>query len=59
MLGFNYGLVFVGWGMAFLVPQIAGYVKVWTDSFDEAFYLSGGLLLAAVLLSRVIRPPRA
>jgi MFS transporter, OFA family, oxalate/formate antiporter len=58
-LGFNYGLVFLGWGIAFFVPQIGGYAKDLTGSLDIAFYLSGGLLLAAVLLSRFLRRPLA
>ena len=56
-LGTNYGLVFLGWGIAFLVPQAAGYIKDITGSLDNAFYLSAGLLLAGVLLSRVVRRP--
>ena len=51
-LGLNYGLVFIGWGIAFFIPQIAGYIKDATGSLDYAFYLSGGILVAAVLLSR-------
>ena len=58
-LGFNYGLVFIGWGIAFFVPQAAGYIKDLTGSLDYAFYLSGGLLLAAVLVSRLLRRPLA
>ncbi len=56
-LGLNYGLVFVGWGIAFFVPQLAGYIKDAFGSLDLAFYLSGGLLLSAVLVSRTIRRP--
>jgi OFA family oxalate/formate antiporter-like MFS transporter len=56
-LGFNYGLVFLGWGIAFFVPQAAGYIEVVTGSLDYAFYLSAGLLLAAVILSRFLRRP--
>jgi OFA family oxalate/formate antiporter-like MFS transporter len=56
-LGLNYGLVFIGWGIAFFVPQLAGYIYDATGSFSGAFYLSGGLLVAAVLLSRVINRP--
>ncbi len=56
-MGLNYGLVFVGWGAAFFVPQLAGYIKDQTKQWDGAFYLSGGLLVAAVLLSRIIRKP--
>jgi OFA family oxalate/formate antiporter-like MFS transporter len=57
-LGFNYGLVFIGWGIAFFVPQLAGYIKDLTGSLDATFYLSGTLLVAAVILSRFLhRPP--
>src|SRR5262245_16391339 len=56
-LGLNYGLVFVGWGVAFFVPQLAGYIKDATNRLDEAFYLSAGLLVTAVLVSRIIRKP--
>ena len=58
-LGSNYGLVFLGWGMAFFVPQLAGFIKDRTGSLDGAFYLSGGLLLAAVVVSRCLRRPLA
>ena len=58
-LGFNYGLVFIGWGIAFFVPQIAGYLKDATGSLDSTFYLSGSLLVAAVVLSRFLRRPQA
>ncbi len=58
-LGFNYGLVFIGWGIAFFVPQLAGYIEDWTGSLDSAFYLSGGLLVAAILLSFRVRRPLA
>jgi len=56
-LGLNYGLVFVGWGAAFFVPQLAGYIKLATGRWDGAFYLSAGLLAAAVVASRMIRKP--
>jgi OFA family oxalate/formate antiporter-like MFS transporter len=56
-LGFNYGLVFIGWGIAFLVPQFAGYIKDLTGSLDDAFYFSGSLLGAAVIVSRFLRRP--
>jgi OFA family oxalate/formate antiporter-like MFS transporter len=58
-LGFNYGLVFIGWGIAFFVPQLAGYIKDATGSLDDAFYLSGGLLVAGVILSRFLGRPLA
>lgn len=56
-LGANYGLVFLGWGLAFLVPQLAGAIKDATGSLDGAFYLSGGVLVAAVAASRFLRRP--
>jgi OFA family oxalate/formate antiporter-like MFS transporter len=56
-LGLNYGLVFVGWGVAFFVPALAGYIKQTTEQWDGAFYLSAGLLVAAVAVSRAIRKP--
>jgi OFA family oxalate/formate antiporter-like MFS transporter len=56
-MGFNYGFVFLGWGVAFFVPQAAGYIKDATGSLDAAFYLSGAILVAAVLLSLVLRRP--
>lgn len=51
-MGLNYGLVFAGWGAAFLVPQFASY-------FSEAtgFYLSAALLVTAVAVSRAVRKP--
>lgn len=56
-LGFNYGLVFLGWGIAFFVPQLAGYIKDATGSLDYAFYISATLLLAAVAVSRFLTRP--
>jgi OFA family oxalate/formate antiporter-like MFS transporter len=56
-LGLNYGLVFVGWGAAFMVPLAASAIQKETGRWDGAFYLSAGLLVAAVLVSRLIRKP--
>jgi OFA family oxalate/formate antiporter-like MFS transporter len=56
-LGLNYGLVFLGWGIAFFVPQLAAGIADATGSLDGAFYLSGGLLVAAVALSRAVTRP--
>jgi OFA family oxalate/formate antiporter-like MFS transporter len=58
-LGFNYGLVFLGWGAAFAIPQLAGYIKDVTGSLDYAFYLSGGLLALAVVVCLLTRRPIA
>jgi OFA family oxalate/formate antiporter-like MFS transporter len=56
-LGFNYGLVFIGWGVAFFVPQLGGYLTDATGSLSATFYLSGALLVSAVILSRFLRRP--
>ena len=56
-LGTNYGLVFLGWGLAFLVPQAAGYIKDLTESLDLSFYLSAGILAAAIVISRLLKRP--
>jgi OFA family oxalate/formate antiporter-like MFS transporter len=58
-LGFNYGLVFLGWGAAFIVSQIAGYIEDITGNLDYAFYLSGSLLVLALLVSLGTRRPMA
>jgi OFA family oxalate/formate antiporter-like MFS transporter len=56
-LGLNYGLVFLGWGIAFFIPQLGGYIEKETGSMEYAFYLSGCLLAAAVVLSRFVKRP--
>jgi len=56
-LGIKYGLVFLGWGIAFLIPQLAGYIRDLTGTLDYAFYLSGILMLFAVVLSRIVQAP--
>jgi OFA family oxalate/formate antiporter-like MFS transporter len=58
-LGFNYGLVFIGWGIAFFVPQGAGYIKDATGSMNIAFYLSGIFLIVAVVVARLTTRPMA
>jgi len=57
-LGFNYGLVFLGWGLAFLISQVASEIEKVTGHLDHAFYLSGGILVAAAVLSRFLRRPK-
>ena len=56
-LGLNYGLVFLGWGVAFFVPQIGGFIQDATGSLDAAFYLSAGLLTVGVVMSRLLKRP--
>ncbi|MGL6094669.1 MAG: MFS transporter, partial [Fimbriiglobus sp.] len=56
-LGLNYGLVFLGWGIAFFVPLAGGAIKDATGSLNGAFYLSAGLLGAGVAVSRFLGKP--
>jgi OFA family oxalate/formate antiporter-like MFS transporter len=56
-LGANYGFVFIGWGLGFLMPLIAGYIKDYTGSYDLSFYISASLLVIAVVMSRYIKRP--
>lgn len=58
-LGTKYGLVFLGWGIAFLIPQLAGYLRDLTGTLDYAFYMSGTLLLLAVGLNTAMQRPTA
>jgi OFA family oxalate/formate antiporter-like MFS transporter len=56
-LGANYGFVFIGWGLGFLMPLLAGYIKDYTGSYDHSFYISAAVLIVAVILCRVIKRP--
>ncbi len=57
-LGFNYGLVFIGWGLGFFMARLAGTIKDVTGSLDYAFYLSAAVLIIAVILVRVTQRPK-
>jgi OFA family oxalate/formate antiporter-like MFS transporter len=56
-LGMNYGLVFIGWGLGFFMARLGGTIKDMTGTLDWAFYISGLVLVAAVLLSWVTKRP--
>jgi MFS transporter, OFA family, oxalate/formate antiporter len=56
-LGVNYGLVFLGWGLGFLMPLIAGYIKDSTGSYSLSFYISAVILIVAVVLCRFLKKP--
>jgi OFA family oxalate/formate antiporter-like MFS transporter len=56
-LGINYGLVFLGWGLGFLMPLIAGYIKDSTGSYSLSFYISAAVLILGVILSRILKKP--
>ncbi|GAB6144065.1 L-lactate MFS transporter [Desulfocicer niacini] len=57
-LGFNYGLVFIGWGLGFFMARVGGVIQDVTGSLNLAFYISGGLLVAGVLLARITTKPQ-
>ncbi len=56
-LGANYGFVFIGWGLGFLMPLAAGFIKDYTGSYDLSFYISAAVLIVAVVLSCVLTRP--
>jgi len=56
-LGFNYGLVFIGWGLGAFMPKLAGRIRDATGSYDNAFYVAGVLLIIAVVLAFVTKKP--
>ena len=56
--GMNYGLVFTSWGVGgFMLAMLAGKVYVYTQSFNFAYYCSSALLVAAAILTFVLKPP--
>ncbi|MEJ5347251.1 MAG: OFA family MFS transporter [Desulfosoma sp.] len=58
-LGFNYGLVFIGWGLGFFMARLGGTIKDITGSLNWAFYLSGLVLVIAVIVCRLTKRPMA
>lgn len=58
-LGFNYGLVFLGWGLGFFMARLGGTIKDITGSLNWAFYLSGLVLVIAVIVCRLTKRPMA
>ncbi len=56
-LGFNYGLVFIGWGLGFFMVRLGGTIKDITGSLNYAFYMSAIVLVIAVILARVTKRP--
>jgi OFA family oxalate/formate antiporter-like MFS transporter len=57
-LGFNYGLVFLGWGAGFFMARLGGTIEDMTGSLNTAFYISGALLIAGVILARITTRPK-
>jgi MFS family permease len=56
-LGFNYGLVFIGWGLGAFMPKLGGYIRDHTGKYDMAFYIAGGLLIVAILIALATKRP--
>jgi MFS transporter, OFA family, oxalate/formate antiporter len=56
-LGMNYGIVFMGWGFGVFVARLGGWIQDVTGSLNNAFYLSGALLIVGVILAKVLSKP--
>jgi len=56
-LGFNYGLVFIGWGLGFFMARLGGTIKDITGSLTYAFIISACVLIVAVIIARVTKRP--
>ena len=56
-LGFNYGLVFIGWGLGFFMARLAGTIKDVTGSLNWAYIISGIILIVAVIVCRLTKRP--
>lgn len=57
-LGFNYGLVFMGWGMGFFMTSLGGTIEDLTGSLNWAFTMSAGLLILGVLIAYLTKRPK-
>ena len=56
-LGVNYGLMFTAFGVAGVSgPYVAGWIRDTFGSYNNAFLLSGGMLLAGCVLITTMRP---
>lgn len=58
-LGVIYGIVFIGWGLGAFMPKLGGIIQDATGTLDLAFYISGTLLIIAVILALIIKEPAA
>lgn len=56
-LGTNYGMIFWGWGLGFFMTRLGGTIEDITGSLNYAFYISGALLVAGVILAQITRRP--
>ncbi|MCW5662874.1 MAG: OFA family MFS transporter [Piscinibacter sp.] len=56
--GANYGVLYTAWGVSgFVGPLLAGWAVDSTGSFRMAYNASAGLLVVAILLGLLTRPP--
>ena len=39
------------------MPKLAGHIRDVTGRYDEAFYIAGGLLIAAIIIALVTKRP--
>lgn len=53
----NYGLVFIGWGLGFFMVQLGSAFEDATGILNYAFYLSGAVVVAGVILAQLTRKP--
>jgi OFA family oxalate/formate antiporter-like MFS transporter len=57
--GVNYGLIFTAWGLGgFMLALLAGRGDDQTQAFTFAYYCSAALLVAAALVTFLVRPPQ-
>jgi len=47
----------MGWGIGFFMARIGGWIKDITGHLDNAFYISGVLLVIGVILAKVTKRP--
>lgn len=56
--GSNYGLLFTAWGVAgFFGPYLGGRLQAMTGSFMVPFAVSAAMLVIAVVILAVVKPP--
>ena len=59
-LGLNYAVHFTAWGAAGLIgPQLAGFIRDATGGYEAAYAASGTMCLIALIISFILRPPKA
>ena len=58
-LAMNYGILYTAWGLGgFMVSQLASVIKDNTGSFDSAYLLAVGLLIAAAVMMSFLKSPQ-